>query len=575
MTDQMVVPATYGSPKVDITKLTDGVYTVKLSLYDTAKNQKNGITDTFTVDHTNPTITVKNNYVGDKTETAKVFSQVSFKLYDKYKIDYYTINEVKKELGNGVWSDANFQNFKSELNQGSNNTIVLYDVAGNESSYSFTYDSVAPKVMYVNRTGTPELTSNDSVKFLVKFTEDMPSIGVSNFELVGSADGEITGFEKDSSYPDRYYLTVTNITGDGMLKLQVKSDTTDEAGNQIEGRTSFQSYTIDNTAPSADTVMLNGSNITSSTTEMNCVIPAEFYAVNDTIGFNANFSDSLSGVEKVQYRVQEILSNGCSKTSTLSLGYVGMQQDNGTWKGTFDTTGITDETKKYSVHIVAEDNVGNRSERNIGFIVDNTSPANTYAGEDQTVEGNKATLSGSADDATIFEWSKLSGPDGEVSFSDNGSSPVSDVNVAEFGTYIFKFVARDNIGNVSDDTVQVVFEQPEGGSGANPTPELTPEPVTPNVDQPVTSSTSTTGLISPLSQLAFTQGITGAIGSATTGSALVAATTERESDDDDSGDVLGTNSPSTDGSVKNAAAAQSPEGWKLFGIAWYWIFLPP
>lgn len=111
--------------------------------YDSVGNYHNGLKDNFTFDDTKPKITVKPGFVGD--ESSKTFSEVSFKLYDKHKIDYYTINGEKKELGDNEWSDANFQNFKQHLNEGSANTIVLYDVAGNPSdAYVFTYDNTEP-----------------------------------------------------------------------------------------------------------------------------------------------------------------------------------------------------------------------------------------------------------------------------------------------------------------------------------------------------------------------------------------------------------------------------------------------
>ena len=98
----------------------------------------------FTIEKTAPVITVKEDYVGNLDKN--VFSNVSFKLYDNTGVSAYKINDGEyKDLTVSNWSDANFQNIKNELVYGSN-TITLRDVAGNETTYTFTYDNVAPTI---------------------------------------------------------------------------------------------------------------------------------------------------------------------------------------------------------------------------------------------------------------------------------------------------------------------------------------------------------------------------------------------------------------------------------------------
>jgi hypothetical protein len=102
-------------------------------------------------DTTAPTITVKAGYVGNLEN--KTFSNVSFQLHDANKVDKYVLNSFTSDFTNNNWSDANFQNIKSHLVQGSN-TLTLYDVAGNSTSYSFTYDSVGPTATISSYNGT-------------------------------------------------------------------------------------------------------------------------------------------------------------------------------------------------------------------------------------------------------------------------------------------------------------------------------------------------------------------------------------------------------------------------------------
>lgn len=127
---------------VDTRSFADGLHQVKVSTRDMAGNSS-GTTAQFTVDNVNPTITVKSESLGNKDQA--VFRNISFKLYDKYNIDKFTIGTKTFDRTNAQYSDANFQNIKGALVQGLN-TITLYDVAGNTTSYQFTYDSTPPAV---------------------------------------------------------------------------------------------------------------------------------------------------------------------------------------------------------------------------------------------------------------------------------------------------------------------------------------------------------------------------------------------------------------------------------------------
>ena len=132
---QIVKNYSFGTPLTE-----EGNYEVYVS--DLAGNVSETIK--FTIEKTLPEITVKDEYVGNLEK--KVFSNVSFKLYDNTGVSAYKINDGEyKELTINNWSDANFQNIKGELVYGTN-TITLRDVAGNEATYTFTYDNVAPTI---------------------------------------------------------------------------------------------------------------------------------------------------------------------------------------------------------------------------------------------------------------------------------------------------------------------------------------------------------------------------------------------------------------------------------------------
>ena len=67
-------------------------------------------------------------------------------MYDEYEVKAYKINDGEwKEFTENTWSDANFDNIKGKLAYGTN-TITVKDVAGNEATYTFVYDNVAPTI---------------------------------------------------------------------------------------------------------------------------------------------------------------------------------------------------------------------------------------------------------------------------------------------------------------------------------------------------------------------------------------------------------------------------------------------
>ncbi len=133
----------------DISDLDEGNYFVRVWANDTYGNSTGHnphIYVPFTIDRTAPTITVKPAPDSIGLIDEAIFSKVSFKLYDKYKIDYVELNGVKKDLTNNQWSDLN------DVRPGiygaveGENELVLYDVAGNKTSYKFILDIKAPTV---------------------------------------------------------------------------------------------------------------------------------------------------------------------------------------------------------------------------------------------------------------------------------------------------------------------------------------------------------------------------------------------------------------------------------------------
>lgn len=112
----------------------DGEY--KYVVTDRAGNQT---TLTVVRDTVSPEVT-EHSYVGENP-----YSGMSFKLYDNSAVDKFILNDKEFDRTNNQWSDANYENIKSALINGEN-TLVLYDIAGNTTTHTFTLDRVAPTI---------------------------------------------------------------------------------------------------------------------------------------------------------------------------------------------------------------------------------------------------------------------------------------------------------------------------------------------------------------------------------------------------------------------------------------------
>lgn len=156
------------TPNISGNKL-EGDYCRKVS-FENIKNHSS--TGQFgNVDIINPTIEVKGKgnshtpssiIVGDFDNHEYI--EVSFKLYDAGKIDRLTLNGVEKDLTNNQWSDLNYVKpgeFGAELGE---NTLVVFDVAGNSSTYVFTLVEPKPKTDNTNNNdndGDEEITGDE------------------------------------------------------------------------------------------------------------------------------------------------------------------------------------------------------------------------------------------------------------------------------------------------------------------------------------------------------------------------------------------------------------------------------
>ncbi|MGZ0712663.1 carbohydrate-binding protein (plasmid) [Coraliomargarita sp. W4R53] len=124
--------------------LPDGSYSMKYNASDLAGNISTTSVVSFTIDSTAPTATVKTGDAFTVGDALAGFEKVSFKLFDAGLVDRVKINGVIKDLSNAKWSDVNGVTpgtFGAVLGE---NTLVVFDVAGNATELTFTLVEPTP-----------------------------------------------------------------------------------------------------------------------------------------------------------------------------------------------------------------------------------------------------------------------------------------------------------------------------------------------------------------------------------------------------------------------------------------------
>lgn len=206
------------------------------------------------------------NYIGSLEENT--FSYISFKFFDTTMLKgEYEVNDTlitgKKADKEG---EADFSEFDEYLVQGEN-TIRVWDMAGNMTEYTFTYDSIAPvysklgilnKTRYVNK--VEDLTwakEGDEVRILISFPEKLavePTVKVFGKEYTAT-------YRPASSNPEQniyYYMvdfTLDETMPEGEIPFEVYgyADIAGNVGEKLDqtriNRDEYPRVIYDRTAP--------------------------------------------------------------------------------------------------------------------------------------------------------------------------------------------------------------------------------------------------------------------------------------------------------------------------------------
>ncbi len=346
------------------TDFVDGEITLKVSdIEDKGGNiipDEDGPTNGHRVfyDGTAPRIIVKGTegvnepdeqYIGDAIQ--RIFSKVSFKFSDNLMLEgEYEVNDTLiTGMTPATLGDANFAVIKNYLKQGEN-TIRTWDMAGNEYTYTFIYDSIAPvysklgilnKTRYVN--DVKDLTyakRGDEVRILISFTEKLavePTVKVFGKEYTAT-------YRPQSSKPEQniyYYMvdiTMDETMPEGEIPFEVYgyADIAGNVGEKLDqtkiNRDDYTKVIYDRTKP---------------------VVRLEGTGVNDYFR-----SDVIITAEDANLGTIHLRKNG-ELIKNYELG--------------------TPLTEEGNYEVVMSDKAGNKSEQ-INFTIDKTAPVITLEG---------------------------------------------------------------------------------------------------------------------------------------------------------------------------------------------------
>lgn len=293
-----------------------------------------------------------------------------------------------------------------------------------------TIDKVAPEVSTIARQVPSEEKSNaTSVTYRVVFSETVNSVDASDFALTatGNVTGNIASVAAVSS--SVYDVTVDNITGDGTLRLDVKSSYTtiaDEQNNALNGGfETGETYTFDHTAPTLSPVIIASNNAKPALAKEGDVV---------TLNFTA--SENITNLEVIiaghQVTATPLDNNQYSATYTLTssdaegvvpfsiqfkdeLGNAGITVN----AATDQSTVIYDRTVPTLPSVVILSNNANTSYAKEGDIVTlNFTVSETTETPGVTIAGKPVTLTGGGSNSYSASYTMTaSDAEGGVAFT--------------------------------------------------------------------------------------------------------------------------------------------------------------
>jgi hypothetical protein len=422
----------------DVSGLSEGVHTLFGVAIDQAGNRAEVVSNSFIVDRTGPTITVKDSSIGDSADA--IFSKVDFKLFDSNKVDKVELNGQLKDLTNDNWSDFNTVKPGSFGAVEGLNTLVAFDVAGNISTYEFTLDTVEPAAPDLISPENNAIVNGSSVTQEWSESDD----DVVSYVYESYNDSEADDLRWNESFTTTS-KTATNVS-ETTYWWRVKA--VDQAGNESDWSDLWK-LTVDNTAP-----------------QISYVSPTsgEYYA--DDVNIEVEVTEE--NPHQYQFRIIGMV-DGTPTGQFYSTGWVTVDETfDGTFNHIWDSTTAPYGDGQYRLDFDFRDKAGNQVEKNLIFYVDNGNP---------TIPQDVTVIPTSPTNQTSQTWSWTASTDiggsGILGYWTSIYDVINDTvfqpaiyvgNVTSFGTNLtegiwnFFVYAEDNVGNISDSAESSEYE---------------------------------------------------------------------------------------------------------------------
>jgi len=370
------------------------------------------------------------------------------------------------------------------------NTPGVTDLAGNagtatNASPNYTIDTAAPTVVSVTRTTpTAQFTNASTVVYTVTFSEAVTGIDLADFAPDGL--GAVTvGSKTFTGSGAVYQVTLSGLTGNGLLYLDVGTGYTDVAGNA--GNSFFmpdgQQYVRDTVAPTATITMADTA-----------------LKVGETSLVTFTFSEAVTGFNNADINLSE--ANG-----TLSI----LSSANGgvTWTGTFTpTANITDTTNRIklnnTLYTDLAGNTGTGETTTANYTVDTARPTVVITMADTALSAGETSL-------VTFTFSEaVTGFDNTDITVQNGTlSAVSSADGGVTWTGIFTPTANvtDVTNLISVNVAGVADLAGNAGTGTTSSPNYTIDTVRPTAAITMSDTTLVSGETS-LVTITFSEAVT-------------------------------------------------------------------
>lgn len=538
-----------------------GSYTIRYNSQDKAGNISSTGNHEVNIDTNSPSIMVKgkgNTYtpLSIGNFESDIYKEVSFKLFDSNQIDKVTVNGVAKDLSNNNWSDLNnimpgvFGAIEGE------NTLVVYDVAGNTSNYNFTLDTIAPATpTHISPSDNSFIAYNDfnfdwsdaedAVEYEFQSSQN-PSIDSS-----GALNSGVWN-NKQNGGPDRNYLTQSEIHSygaNGTWYWQVR--TIDSAGNKSSW-TSPWSLNIDMEKPPAPTLGLyiNGNPVNNGhTTNVNEVLANWNKPSSDTVTYEYEYWNDIAGNQYKEDSPWRTANNSESRLGNFTEG-----------------------EGKHFIKVRAIDNAGNKSDwSNVFEINYDITPPSLTINELPESSSSTLTITGTVQGAIAVQI-KINNGEYEEAVIDGNNWSYNIAEELEDGTYPISVTATDQAGNTAGPTIaQLVISTPPQ-TVPNPPSNQNNQPINNGVLGAITNSLAQPPVSTPsVANTTRTFRVTNdSIGTndASSGAEVLAETDEVMDSEMNRSEVEGQLSEAR--ALATEDQQQDDQCTKILGVCWYW-----